>query len=278
MNKLFHKVLDFKDWASNLQAFRTAERQFVPLSFPRLVKQSIYDKRDGSVLKFKIRRKTSDWSVFEQIFLQEEYRLVGLKQFDALMHAYRQILESGATPLILDCGANNGLSCAWFAKTYPEALVLGIEPEPDNFFFAQQNTHSFSNINLLQAAVAAKDGTVQLQDPGHGTSGFQTVASVNGGNQIPAYSIESLVSLAEENEIRKVALFLVKIDIEGFEGPLFAENIDWIDSVPLIIVELHDWLFPCAGTSASFLQAVSFRKRDFIFRGENVLSIKCGAK
>lgn len=276
MNKLFHKVLDFKDWASNLQAFRTAERQFVPLSFPRLVKQSIYDKRDGSVLKFKIRRKTSDWPVFEQIFLQEDYRLAGLKQSGALMQAYRQALESGVTPLILDCGANTGLSCVWFARTYPEAIIIGVEPEPRNFSMAQRNTQAFPNIKMVHAAVAANDCTVQIVDPGHGTSGFQTVASVSGGHEIPAYSIESLIKLAEENETRKVALFLVKIDIESFEGPLFAENTDWIDSVPLIIVELHDWLIPCGGTSANFLQAVSCRKRDFVFREENVFSIKCG--
>ena len=276
MNKLFRKSLDFKDWVSRLGFYKRPERQFVPVSFPRLAKQVVYDKRNGSLLKLEIRRKTSDWPVFEQIFLQEDYRLTGLRQAGTLMQAYRRILESGATPLILDCGANIGLSCVWFARTYPEAIIIGVEPEPRNFSMAQHNTHAFPNIKLVQAAVAAKDGTVQIVDPGHGTSGFQTVASINEGHEIPAYSIDSLVNLTEENGARKVAPFLVKIDIEGFEGPLFAENIDWIDSVPLIIVELHDWLIPCGGTSANFLQAVSCRKRDFVFREENVFSIKCG--
>ena len=277
MNKLFRKSLDFKDWISRLKFFNLPERQFVPVSFPRLAKQKVYDKRDRSFLKLEIRRKTTDWPVFEQIFLQEEYRLTWLKQFNNLMQAYRSILESGAIPLILDCGSNTGLSCVWFARTYPEALVIGVEPESRNYSMAQRNTHALPNIKLLHAAVAAKDGTVRIVDPGHGTSGFQTVASTGGGQEIPAYSIESLVKLGEENGTRKVAPFLVKIDIEGFEGSLFAENIEWIDSVPLIIVELHDWLFPCGGTSTNFLQAVACKKRDFVFRGENVLSIKCEA-
>lgn len=274
MNKLFRKTLDLADWLTHLKAYWDKDRQFVPVSFPRLAGQTVYDKRDGRFLNLAIRRKTSDWAIFEQIFLHEEYRLVGLKQEPALQATYRRIVASGSTPLILDCGANNGLSCAWLARTFPEALVLGVEPEPGNFALARHNTAALANARVLQAAVAARDSTLKLRDPGHGTSGFQTEAADDGADGIPAYAIPSLIALAGEGG-RQVTPFLFKIDIEGFEGPLFAENTDWIDAVPLIIVELHDWLFPGGGTSSSFLRAMAPRRRDFLFRGENVFSIRC---
>lgn len=37
--------------------------------------------------------------------------------------------------------------------------------------------------------------------------------------------------------------FIVKIDIEGYEQELFSSNIDWIDNIPVIIIELHDGCF-----------------------------------
>lgn len=278
MNKLFRKTLDLGAWLSHLKTYSDKDRQFVPVSFPRLAGQTVYDKRDGTFLKLDIRRKTSDWAIFEQIFLQEEYRLLGLKQAKALLETYRRIIESGSTPLILDCGANNGLSCVWLARTYPEALVLGVEPEPGNFALAARNTAQLSNVRMLHAAVAPRDSTLKLHDPGHGTSGFQTEESTDASGGIPAHAIQSLITLAGEAGHRKVTPFLFKIDIEGFEGALFSENTDWIDAVPMIIVELHDWLFPCAGTSSSFLRAVADRNRDFLFRGENVFSIQCEGK
>ncbi len=43
-------------------------------------------------------------------------------------------------------------------------------------------------------------------------------------------------------------LFIVKIDIEGFERDLFDRNIDWVDQAAAIIVEPHDRMLHGAGT------------------------------
>ena len=67
--------------------------------------------------------------------------------------------------------------------------------------------------------------------------------------------------------------FIVKIDIEGGENDLFANSTSWIDDFPLLIIELHDWLFPMKGTSRNFLMAISKLDRDFVHHGENIFSI-----
>src|SRR5262245_19974039 len=59
-----------------------------------------------------MRPNTSDIAVFYQIFVDREYALDNLPQNTWLMKRYRQISASNR-PLILDCGANIGLSAIW---------------------------------------------------------------------------------------------------------------------------------------------------------------------
>ena len=49
----------------------------------------------------------------------------------------------------------------------------------------------------------------------------------------------------------------MKIDIEGGEDDLFSGDLDWLERTPLVIIELHDWLFPNEPRSRNFLRAVS---------------------
>ena len=159
-----------------------------------------------------------------------------------------------------------------------EAEHVGIEPEAGNFTIAIRNTQKIANIKLLNAAVAANDSLLSIHDPGHGTSGYMTTRVTNNDtrNTIPAYSITSIIDhAAKEHPAFRLVPFIVNIDIEGFESDLFACNTDWIDSVPLIFVELHDWILPGQFTSTNFLRAVASRRRDFVIRGENVISITC---
>jgi len=276
MNKLKRFTLDLSLYLSYLKRRTDPARQFVPVTWPRQARQRVWDKVAGNHLDFVIRRKTTDWPVFEQIFLQEDYCLTGLRQAPDLQHRFRTMIESGGVPLILDCGANNGLSTAWFARTYPEAFVIGIEPEAANFAMAVRNTSSLANVRILNAAVAATDGQLSVLDPGHGTSGYMTtsVKDAASSNITPAYSIARLFDLAaQESPARRLMPFIVNIDIEGFESDLFSGNLDWMDSVPLIFVELHDWLLPGQLTAANFLKAIATRRRDFVVRGENAISI-----
>ena len=67
--------------------------------------------------------------------------------------------------------------------------------------------------------------------------------------------------------------FAVKIDIEGAEREVFSANTEWIEHIPVIIVELHDWLLPKKATALPFLRAVSRYDRDFVQVGENAVSI-----
>src|SRR5258708_20272776 len=68
-----------------------------------------------------LRRTLSDISIFFQIFLKREYETKQWRpQNKKLNDRYKAILASGRVPVIIDAGANIGLSALWFAARYPE--------------------------------------------------------------------------------------------------------------------------------------------------------------
>jgi len=87
---------------------------------------------------------------------------------------------------------------------------------------------------------------------------------------IPMMSIDGILA---SDRYQSCVPFIVKIDIEGFEDNLFSENVDWVDRLRLVVIELHDRLFPGEGRSRTFLQVAVERNRGFVQVGETVFSI-----
>ncbi len=67
---------------------------------------------------------------------------------------------------------------------------------------------------------------------------------------------------------------LVKLDIEGGEAALFRSNTAWLADIEMLVIELHDWLYPWAGTSRAFFRAVSAHPFDYLMRGENLFCFR----
>ena len=73
---------------------------------------------------------------------------------------------------------------------------------------------------------------------------------------------------------RKCGLFLVKIDIEGFEEDLFSKNTEWLMDTKAVIIEPHDWMFPGRYSSQSFQAAIAGEQFELLIRGENLIYIR----
>ena len=185
------------------------------------------------------------------------------------------MVNNGKKPLIIDAGANIGASVIWFTKYFPNAHICAFEPEHENFAILETNVHecqSDGDIQIVQAAVGAVDGFVDIVDAGQGECGFRTQITYDGkiDGKIPLVSLARFVS---EKVFNGYVPFIVKIDIEGGEEQLFSQNCEWINAFPLIIIELHDWLIPKKMTSKPFLKFISAQDRDFVYIGENIFSI-----
>jgi FkbM family methyltransferase len=82
----------------------------------------------------------------EEIFRREQYRF----ETDA------------PAPFIVDCGANIGMATLYFKSLYPDATVLAFEPDPAAFACLQENAHQVSDVRVVNAALAPRDGPVDF--------------------------------------------------------------------------------------------------------------------
>ena len=204
----------------------------------------------GTDIPLTLRLGTSDISVFKEIFIDLEYGWV----------------FNTPPSVIVDVGGNIGLSAAFFARTYPEATIITIEPDAQNYELLLLNTTRFPNVHAVRAAVWKESGNIALTDPGSGAWGLQVSKSCTptaGGDLVRAVTIDEI-----RQEFGLDRIHLLKVDVEGSEKEIFSAADAWIASVDAICVELHDRFK--IGCSRSFFMAV----QDFpieLHRNEDVL-------
>lgn len=172
----------------------------------------------GIRFPFRIRVPSTDEPTYEEVFNRPDYR------FDALR----------APAVIVDAGANVGLTSILFANRFPGARILAIEPERGNYELLERNVEPYRNVTPIRAALWSENGTVSLVDPGNGSWGFMTEAGAD-GERVKACTLDAVM---REHGVERVDV--LKVDIEGAEAEVFADPSAWIDRVDSIVIELHD--------------------------------------
>lgn len=215
-----------------------------------------------------IRKGTSDAMVYRQLFVEREADPRLFPQGKALHEKYREIVGRGRTPLVIDCGANNGLSSLFLASLYPQAIVVAIEPSDANFGLLTANVKPHHTIRPLRAGVSdVADYYLRISNPETNPCGFRTEECYESDpGAVPARTVPSILE-----EFPDCEPLIVKIDIEGWEKNLLRSNAEWLEKIPLLMIELHDWMFPGEGRSSAFLARVGDIRCDFVVNGENIL-------
>lgn len=198
-----------------------------------------------AVLKFPfyLRLNSSDIKVFQHVVLEDEYHVNLLRQ----------------PRVIVDAGANIGLSSLVFANKYPMSRVFAIEPERSNFEVLCKNVAPYPNIIPIQAALWSCETEIFLIDPGLDKWGFQVSGHMTPSAVVERVNAITIDSLMVQHHID--AIDVLKIDIEGAEKEVFDASTAWIDTVALIIVELHDRIkHGCRQSLEQATAAFSIRK------------------
>jgi FkbM family methyltransferase len=158
--------------------------------------------------------------------------------------------------VIVDAGANIGLSAVFFANRYPQATIIAVEPEASNYEMLVRNTALYPSIKPVRAAIWKESKRISLLDPGEGNHGFQTEeARTETHSQEGMVEGKTIDGLMREFGLEQIDI--LKLDIEGAEREVLQHCSVWIDRVQGMMVELHDHLKP--GCQTAFLEAT----RDF---------------
>lgn len=171
------------------------------------------------------RPNSSDLDVFDQIFRYREYRCL-----DTVRDAR----------FIIDCGANAGFSSAYLLNRFPDASVVAVEPDPDNFAALQRNLIPYgSRVTPLHSGVWSSEcGLVMSETPfGDGREWSRTVRPARDG-ETPLMRATDVGTLLRRSGHERISV--LKVDIEGSEAEMFREgHHDWLDRVDNIVIELH---------------------------------------
>jgi len=195
--------------------------------------------RSGATVQ--LRYGTADMRVFRHVMLKEDCRVSSVRQ----------------PAVIIDAGAHIGMVSVYYALKYPQARILAIEPEPDNFALLRQNTKAFANITPINAALLDHTGQVALHNPDGETWTFKVLDNAGatpepGATIVPTVTVEQLM-----NQYQFPAIDILKLDIEGSEVPVLRHAQAWINRVKVLLVETHDRF--CPGCTATLLQAIAGR-------------------
>ncbi len=208
--------------------------------------------------KFKnsvhLRKTQSDPHIFEQVFCELQY-------------AFPE-RENLAPQLIIDGGANIGMAALYFASIYPQAKIICIEPDSDNFNLLQKNTANYNSIKCIHAGLWHVTGTLEIQNTSEFSAGYMVGEAGKGATKtIPALTLLDLIN--EQGGGKSV---MVKLDIEGAEKEIFCNDCAWLEKTDVLMVELHDWLKP--GTSKCFFSKMAAYNWLTYIKGENIITIK----
>jgi len=168
------------------------------------------------------RMGTTDMGVFRLIF--------GMREYDCLD-------EIKNPALLLDCGANVGYASVYFLSRFPQAYVVAVEPDPENFAMLQKNLAPFAGrYTAFHSAVWSRKASVAVRRNAGGAAAITVTESPQEGE----VSLESM-TIGELMAGRSERIAILKIDIEGAEKELFSANYDsWLARTDNIVIELHD--------------------------------------
>ena len=135
--------------------------------------------------------------------------------------------------VIVDLGANIGVTSMWLDMQFSVRRIVMVEPEHSHALLAQRNlTGARAEVTLVEAAVGKCDGLAQFK-----TSVESNTGSLKYGVVGSTRVISMMTLLHETGIVGEVDL--LKVDIEGGEAELCSGNLYWLRRVRSIIAEFH---------------------------------------
>ena len=154
-------------------------------------------------------------------------------QDEIFMSEIYRFNTSSPRPLILDCGANIGLSVIYFKRLYSSARVIAFEPDDQIFDTLSYNVgkFGFKDVELLKKGVWNEQTTLQFA--AEGADGGR-IAQENSSNM-------KKIETVRLRDYLDQPVALLKIDIEGAETAVLRDCADALGKVANIFVEYHSF-------------------------------------
>jgi FkbM family methyltransferase len=156
-----------------------------------------------------------------------------------LLHTYKEIFEKEIykfrteedKPVIIDCGANIGLSLIYFKQLYPASTIIAFEPDQQNFKLLEQNVsaNDYTNVQLNQAAVWEADGEISFEA---NETEASHISEAQNATRVKSIRLKNVLESCEKVDF-------LKVDIEGAEWQVVMDSRDELKKVDHFFLEYH---------------------------------------
>jgi FkbM family methyltransferase len=138
-------------------------------------------------------------------------------------------------PLVIDCGANIGLSIIYFKRLHPDATVIAFEPDSQAFAALQRNVArlSVADTTLHNKAVWTENAELDFM--------FEGADSGRVGHVEDGFTTYKVAAVRLRDFLTTKIAFL-KMDIEGAETAVLADCEDLLHMVDSLFVEYHSFV------------------------------------
>ncbi len=174
------------------------------------LKRKFFKTNPINFLGYKVYSRSYDnlQGILREIFMFADY---GLK-------------IANPAPVIIDCGANIGISLLYFKYRFPKSNILAFEPSKENFKVLKQNVESnkLQDITLINSAVGKEKGHIKFWDNASKPGGSTSTQEVFEAKNMTNFK-EAEVESVKLSDYIKSDIDLLKIDIEGAEGEVIEE-------------------------------------------------------
>lgn len=139
-------------------------------------------------------------------------------------------------PIIIDCGANIGLSVLYFKQLYPQSYITAFEPDREIFTVLKNNIENsgFSNVSLVNKALWNSETILEFASEKADAGRFSQNSSKLKGEKYEVSTVRLRDYLGQSVDF-------LKIDIEGAETQVIQDCFDLLPNVKNLFVEYHSF-------------------------------------
>ena len=139
-------------------------------------------------------------------------------------------------PLILDCGSNIGGTILYFKHIYPQARIIGFEPDPLIFSYLEENIkrNGIKGVELIRAALNGKEGIFEFYSDGKQGSRLEHHLRTN----LEGWEKHEVRCVRLKNYLTEPVDFM-KMNIEGAEWEVLSDCKDRLQLIREMIIEYH---------------------------------------
>lgn len=183
-------------------------------------------------IEIKLRKRSSDIDVFGQIFLSGEYKIV----------AGLAVLNNIEVKNIVDCGANIGLASVYFNSFFPDATIISVEPDEENFKMLQHNAVGIKNSKTLKQAIWFEKTELASGRKFRDKRDWSVTVEEITDETDKEHAIKGITLNEIYSDFNLEYIDILKIDIEGAERHIFLnpDNCEFLKRTKIIALEIHD--------------------------------------